>query len=452
MSDSQRPKPPTPTFEVPDLELEPVPRSLGQAAPARPTASAKLSAPAGAQQQLLGASFDFGDELEDFEFERSAQPNSRMGEQSAPHSVVAKRVQTAVAELGPSFPTARAPEPAELSIDPLALAILADYGDPPESAPLTIAYAYRVFTRQRELKRQLIPIAVECERAQAEREATLAELARELRPTLEEAPEFRRFVAPLLELSRRAAERGHALNAINAQLGAELGQFDAELAQVTGELQVEERLERDAQIRYDDREANAKRADAKVKRVQIEMRAVTHVAEQKLGPQGGQVPDSEAAQLASLRQRAEALAPELEQARAELEQARHVLAQAHGRRDALRQKEQQIARQKQALAGAYRQELSARTQGFRETESEERSALAELARAVLAARGTVEISEAWLERVRTVADRADKLMVRAEMQRRAIVAYDVPRARQGVRLAGTAVGLMLLLFAFKLIF
>jgi hypothetical protein len=302
------------------------------------------------------------------------------------------------------------------------------------------------------LKRQLIPIAVECERAQAEREATLAELARELRPTLEKTPEFRRFVAPLLELSRRAAERGHALNAINAQHGAELGQFDAALAQVTGQLQVEERLERDAQSRYDDREANAKRADAKVKRVQIEMRAVTHVAEQKLGPQGGQVPDSEAAQLASLRQRAEALAPELEQARAELEQARHVLAQAHGRRDALRQNEQQIARQKQALAGAYRQELSARTQGFRETEIEERSALAELARAVLAARGTVEISEAWLERVRTVADRADKLIVRAEMQRRAIVAYDVPRARQGVRLAGTAVGLMLLLFAFKLIF
>jgi len=54
--------------------------------------------------------------------------------------------------------------------------------------------------------------------------------------------------------------------------------------------------------------------------------------------------------------------------------------------------------------------------------------------------------------VRRVCDHADKLTVRTEMQRRAVAAYDAPRARQGVRLACTAVGLLLVLFAFKLIF
>jgi len=75
-----------------------------------------------------------------------------------------------------------------------------------------------------------------------------------------------------------------------------------------------------------------------------------------------------------------------------------------------------------------------------------------LGRALLAARGTVDVPEAWLERVRDVCERANALTVRAEMQRRAISAYDIQRARQGVRLACTAVGLVLVLFAFKLIF
>jgi len=100
----------------------------------------------------------------------------------------------------------------------------------------------------------------------------------------------------------------------------------------------------------------------------------------------------------------------------------------------------------------YQKELSARSQGLSEVEIEQRAALADLARAALAARGTLDIPEARLERVRNVSARADGLIVRAEMQRRAIASYDAPRARQGVRLACTAVGLLLVLFVFKLIF
>jgi len=455
MSDSQRPNPPAPSFEVPDLELEPAPQPQRQASPAPARKPDPVTAPASAQDRLFGATFDFNDDLDDLEFERSAQPTLQVGRESAPRLSAAKpaeRVAPAAIDAGPSWPTGRAPETAELDIDPRELAILADYGDPPDSAPLTLAYAYRVFTRQRELKHQLVPLAAECERAQFEREATLAEFARTLRPVLEPIPEFRRFFAPLLELERRAAERGKALTAINAQLGAETGEFDAELAKIGAQLEVEQGLEHDAQRQYDEREANAKRAEAKWKRVQIEIRAVTQVAEQKLGPQGGQIPDAEAAQLANLRQRAEAMQPEVTHALAEFEQAKQALAQLHARRDALRQSERQIARKKQALRGAYQKELAARAEGLSESEIEQRAALADLARAALAARGTIEIPEPWLERVHSVSERADRLIVRAEMQRRALVAYDRERARQGVRLAGTAVGLVLVLFAFKLIF
>jgi hypothetical protein len=448
MSDSQRPPPPAPSFEVPDLELEPV-RSVRQA-PARTATPAPGKETPHAQDRLFGASFDFG--ADDFEFERSAQPNFQVAGERAPLPAVAPRVEPATPELGPSWPTGRAPEAAQLEIDPRQLAILADYGEPPPSAPLTLAYAYRVFLRQRELKRQLLPIVLECERAQAEREATLAELSRALRPTLEQNSEFRRFLAPVLAVEQRAAARGQTLTAVNAELGAANGQLDAELSQISGQLEIEQQLERDAQREYDEREANAKRADAKLKRAQIEIRAVLHVAEQKLGPQGGQIPEPEAAQLGSLRQRAAALEPEATQARAESEQAQRTLARVRARTQALHQAERQIARKKQALGGAYQKQLSAQQQGVSEAELEQRAALADLARALLATRGTVDVPEAWLERVRGVSERADALIVRAEMQRRAIASYDAPRARQGVRLVCTAVGLLCLLFALKLIF
>jgi hypothetical protein len=454
MSDSQRPNPPAPApmFEVPDLELEPVARPHRQAAPAPTRRPPSVKAPESAPDQLFGSTFDFGGDLDELEFERSAQPNSQLGGQSAPRLVLAKQAEPVATDAGASWPSGRALQAAELEIDPRELAILADYGDPPANAPQSLAYAYRVFTRQRELKHQLIPIAAECERAQIAREATLAEFAGAMRGSIEQNPEFRRFFLPLLALEQRALERAKALTAVNAELGAETGQVDAELAQIASQLELEAGIEREAQRQYDEREANAKRTDAKWKRVQIEMRAVTQVAEQKLGPQGGQIPDAEAAELADLRKRAETLLPKREQALAEFEQAKQALARLHARRDALRQGQQKVARKKQALGGAYQTELAARAEGVSESEVELRAALADLARAVLAARGTIELPEEWLERVSRACSHADRLLVRAEMLCRAIASYDHERARQGVRLACTATGLVFALFAFKLIF
>ena len=455
MSDSERPNPQTASFEVPDLELEPAPRSIRQGAPLRESprgaaAPIAATAPASAQtEQLFGSTFDFGDDLGDFELERTAQPNSGATTKPGPS---AQPVKARRAELGPSQPTGRAPEVAKLVFDPREIEILADYGEAPDNAAGTFAYAYRVFTRQRELKHQLVSIAAECERAQNERAATLAELARALRPALEQIPEFRRSLAPILEIEQRAAARGRALNSINAQLGAHHSELDAELAHVASQIETEQHAESDARRQYDERESNAQRADAKLKRVQIEMRAVTQVAEQKLGPAGGSMPAAEAAQIAELERRAQAMQPEVQALRSALEQAKLEFYQARARVEALRQTQRQIGRKKQALGGAYEKELSLRAEGVSEVEIEQRTALVELACAALGAPSAVAIPEDWLERVRRVSERADALLARAEMFRRAITAYDARRARQGVQLACTAVGLVFALFAFKLIF
>jgi chromosome segregation ATPase len=182
------------------------------------------------------------------------------------------------------------------------------------------------------------------------------------------------------------------------------------------------------------------------------MRAVTQVAEQKLGPDGGQMPDAEATQLAELQRRAAAMQPEVEHALAEFGHAKQALARAQAQLAALRQSQQKVARKKRALGGVYQQKLAARAEGVSEAEIEQRAALADLGRAVLAAGGAVEIPEGWLERLSRVCEHADRLVVRREMQRRAIKSYDHERARQGVRLSCTAIALVFALFAFKLIF
>jgi len=468
MSESQRPKQTAPQFVIPDLELEPAPRSRasGAAAPAAPSPSQRgYSAPnlfdedtydTGSLSIELNqnpgqGSIDFGSSINfdgagGFELEPAARSLST---DSGPQSVVTRRAEPSSAE--PAWPSGRVPDAETLTIDPVEVVILADYGPAPSSAHLTPAYAYRVFTRQRELKQRLLLLVTERDIAEAEREATLAELARTVRPAAEQVDAFRRFFAPLVELEQVASQRGQALSSVNAELGAHSATFDAELTQLAEQVSAQQTLEQEAERVHAEREQLAQRAEAKLRRVHIEIRAVTHVAEQKLGPEGGQIPEAEAAQLAILRQRAAGIQPEVAQTKADLEQAKQSLGQARGRLDALRQNERLTSRKKQAVGAHYQKELQVRSAGLGESETQQRSALAELGRAVLAAHGSVPVAAPWLERVRAASERADQLIRRCETQRRALDAYDRAKVALGVRLACTALGLILLLIVLKIV-
>jgi hypothetical protein len=476
MGDSQQPKPALPQFEVPDLELEPVVRPARAAGVVTPTPSPargraqEYTAPnlfdedalsagsptidlglAGEGQSGLhfgaGASFDsFGQ----VELEGNAHSGLALEASALPHS----GVQLASAPLGEAaaaaWPSGHTPARELLAIDPLELSLLAAYGEPPKSAYLTPAYAYRVFQRQRELKSLLAPLEVERARAEAERESTLADLARAVRPQAEGAEQFRRLFAPLLELEQLASQRGQALSSVNAQLSAQANALDAGLGEINALLETERAREHDAQRCYDERDASAQRAHAKLKRVHIEMRAVTQVAEQKLGPRGGQIPEPEASQLAALKERAGALEPEVDQAKAELAQAKLTLDRASASVGAAGQRERLAGRKKQALVQHYQAELDLRGRGSSENEQQQQAALVELGRALLAARGAVAVPPAWLERVRGSSQCADSLLARCELHLRALDAYDRPKVTQGVRLACTLAALAVLLIVLKI--
>lgn len=471
MSESQRPKPAAPSFEIPDLELDPLPRSGRGATTSARSAPHSSERGASAANLFEEDSFDMGGGLSldldhdpapgvvDFggaiHFDAAADfellPSAPAAHESGPSSVVTRRgAATPTTTDGMDWPSGRAPDAEMLSLDPMELALVADYGAAPHSAHLTPAYAYRVFTRQRELKAQLVSFCAARDRAELEREALLAELARAVRPIAEAMPAFRRLFTPLFALEEVASQRGQALSSVNAELSAKSAAFDTELQQIAQQLAVQQALEQAALRAHAERDQLAQRARAKLKRVQIEIRAVTHVAEQKVGPQGGQIPEPEASQLVALRQRVDATQPEVTRSKAELEQAQGTLDQARDTLNALRQAERATARKKQALGDSFQKELQVRSVGLSETETQRRAALAEVGRALLASGGAVPISPAWLERVRAVSERADGLIFKCETLRRALDAYDHARVLQGVRLAGTALGLLVLLLVLKL--
>jgi hypothetical protein len=474
MGDSQQPKPALPQFEVPDLELEPVVRSVRAPVPAPAPSPARTQARQYTAVNLfdddafttVGPTIDLGldsDGRSGLHFGAGAsfeafgdvelEGNAHSGLTLEPSALAHSGVQVASAPLDTaagSWPSGHTPPREEIAIDPLELSVLAAYGEPPKSAYRTPAYAYRVFQRQRELKRLLAPLEAERARAEAERESTLADLARGVRPEAERVEQFRRLFVPLVELEQLASQRGQALSSVNAELTAQAGALDAELAEIKALLELERALEHGAQRAYDERDAIAKRARAKLKRVHIEIRAVTQVVEQKLGPRGGQIPEPEASQLAALRERASTVQPEVDHAAAELAHAKATRDQASARIGAATQHERLVGRKKQALVQHYQTELDLRGRGESESEQKQRAALVDLGRAVLAGRGSVAVPDAWLERVRATSQRADTLLAKCELHLRALDAYDGPKVSQGVRLACTLAGLVVLLVVLKI--
>ncbi|HEX3775609.1 MAG TPA: hypothetical protein VHV51_14150 [Polyangiaceae bacterium] len=424
MSESQ-PKPSPQGFEVPDLELEPVVRS------------SRNTATVSAEPNLFDDdAFLAGSATVDLALDaREHAPQAR----SPAHPTNAQ-----------AWPSGVAPARDRLAIEPVELALLAGYGAAPTSPHLTPLYAYRVFVRQRELKHALVALDAEYTRAEVERQAALAELGRALAPELEPREQFRRLLSPLLELERTADQRGKALSSVSLELNEQASAIDSELEQIAARLTNELGQERDAQHKYDQRLEAMQRAEAKLKRVQIEVRSLVQLAEQKLGPQGEHIPEPEALRLAELRARTASLEPDAAQAKAELERAKSALNEASARVAAARRNERLAERKRLALVQHYQAELDARGRSLDETAEQKRSAFAELGRAVLAAPGDVSVPETVLAQLRAASERADALLIRCELHLRALDAYDRSRAAQGVKLAGTLAAIVLLLFALKI--
>jgi hypothetical protein len=251
MSDSPQPAASAARLEIPDLDLEPAPPALGKAMPRAASTPAKpLQGPPEYDStaphlfdedafagQSLSLELDEGprkDALVLGDFCQFEGPGAFDLEPVELGDLVAEAGRTQLSEsarldhipgAAAAWPTGRALDPAQIKIDPLELLTLASYGESPEAIQLSPAYAWRVFTRQRQLKRELLRISAESERAEGERETALGELSRAVRPRAEKIESLRRCFLPILELEQRRSQG--ELAAVSAQ--AELGRARAEL-------------------------------------------------------------------------------------------------------------------------------------------------------------------------------------------------------------------------------
>ena len=429
-------KPPGPSFEIPDLELAPPPVSK-RAAPLTPSRTGPAAMTPDAASFGLEISLP---DLDDDDDLLQLGSNVELSVGTSPQAV--KRHLE-------NWPSGHTRPVDQLPIDPADVTLTAGYGDAPKSALLTPFYAYRVLARRAPLKRAIALHHAELTQAELLRDTQLMQLSSELRPVLEANDAFRRLLEPTREVERLAGDRHSALSQADAGYKEQMARFDAELLQLR-------EAEAKAKALSDERSAVAggtdsllRRAEAKQQRVQIEIRGVMDVARRALGPAGGDMPTAQAEQLAELQTRAQALEPELAQARATHAAASKAQDEADAEVRRLLGQIRQVERRKASAGSVLEKQLSVRAASVSEAEQQRRDALAGVARAVLAARGAVAVPQPQLQALRDHENAVDAAAIRLETHARALEAYERDRVKQGVVLVLSACGVVLLSILLK---
>lgn len=430
-------KAPPPSFEIPDLEIAPPPVSKRAAQVSTGRNVAASLTPEAAAFGLEISLPDLDDDDDDF-LQKGSNVELSLGASPA----AARRHLE-------NWPNGSTRPADQLPIDPAEVSSAAAYGDVPKHAASTPFYAYRVLARRAPLRRAIARHHAALIEAELLRDTALMQLSTELRPALEANHAFRRLLEPIREVERLAGARNNALSEADAGYRQQMATFDAELGQLR-DSELKARAACDEKHAIADETASLlQRAEARQQRVQIEIRGVLDVARRALGPAGGDMPAAQAAQLTELQTRAAALELELSQARAA--HAAATQQRDHADVEARRQLAdiQKLERQKSAAGRALEKQLSARAAGVSEAEKQRRDALADVARAVLAARGALAVPEPLLQALREHDRAVEALAVRLEVHARALDSYDRERVKQGVILVLSTCGVVLLSILLK---
>ncbi len=172
------------------------------------------------------------------------------------------------------FPHSRAAAGSEPTADEAEASALADYGDGPRSFWQAPLYAYRVKTRQSEIRRQLAERQKDLSRArQAEEEAKVA-FAERVRPAAQKIEVFAKLLEPIVVTEKIMLERDSALEAAMDAHEGQLRVIDARIDQLEADLARAKLEERQIEDKLAEAEAVRRRAEAKVKRAEIEIRNV----------------------------------------------------------------------------------------------------------------------------------------------------------------------------------
>jgi hypothetical protein len=318
-------------------------------------------------------------------------------------------------------PISQQPPAAKPAVDPVEARVLADYGPRPEAFWHTPLYAYRVMSRRAALRRELAARKEEAERTAKRVEDALVAFG-------ERARSLAKGGVPALERVKQAEDLlrsrdGALATAMDAQKGT-LAEIDARLGAAEVELgRAREELAK-LEAARDSADEDFKRTDAKLKRIDIEIRNGNAARAQEREPLA-----AEAAQKNQKRAEAEQKVTE----------SKRVVAVAQAKVDA-------IAGERSAQEARFSRQSGTRSAGVDEAQSHLRAALVELGRAMLADPSATELAAARAEIAR-LEEQASKTSHELALHESALTAYDAPQVFLGMVLVGIA-----LLLIFGLIF
>jgi hypothetical protein len=171
--------------------------------------------------------------------------------------------------------------------DATEAALLADYGESPTRLWQAPLYAYRVRTRQAELRHQLAERQADLARArQVEEDAKLA-FAERARPIAEAAGTFKQALDPIATHERLMFERDGALSAEMEAHKGRLSVIDERVRGLLAQLDAAKADEHELEQRLAEAEAVRQRAETKLKRAEIEVRNAAKLTEAALAAQRG---------------------------------------------------------------------------------------------------------------------------------------------------------------------
>ncbi|HEX4516659.1 MAG TPA: hypothetical protein VH054_24090, partial [Polyangiaceae bacterium] len=300
-------------------------------------------------------------------------------------------------------------EPAKPAIDPYEARVLADYGPKPEAFWHAPVYAYRVMARRSALQRDLATKKSDAQRALKRYEDALVALGERARSGGGPAGALER-VKQAEDLLR--SRDGALAQTMDVHKGA-LSEIDARLGAAEAELSRARQEEARVQAIREAAEQDFQRADAKVKRLEIEIRNGANKA-------------AERDALAQDAQQKGALRVETDK---KLAEAKRVSAVAQAKADA-------VGSERAQQESKFSRASGTRNAGVDDAQVHLRAALVELGRAVLADPASGAALAHAKEEIARLDQQAQRSTNDLALHESAITAYDAPQVFLGMVLVG----------------
>jgi hypothetical protein len=255
------------------------------------------------------------------------------------------------------------------------VAVVADFGRAPSNVLMCSAYAWRVFRRKRELRRMLQQAQAAAAAAERERDDLLATLAEHARPQLQDDREMAGFQRLLAQAEQVAQERETALSARSADYASAVSAVDEKIAAEEAiAAEANQRVEQ-ASGTFTQRSQELSRAQALLKRAEIELRNRQQLARAAAGPDSRVAPPEHAAAILEAQEGAAQRKLEIAAPQAQLDAAQHVLREAERAAGDVNRRISVLRSQRRAIEQTFGREMGLRTEGLEQAQTDRRAAL-----------------------------------------------------------------------------